>query len=126
MATVIDGRTAFAGVDPSLLPAELRDMANKVTIYLSPTLSCGVHKGRLDEAMVEYNYANGAWQETKSYTPSEVSVVPALLTPMMLELKADPASKVLTGESVTKSDRMLYGVTVPLVQTLRWDLHWVD
>jgi hypothetical protein len=126
LALVVDGSTAFAGVDPSLLPAELRDMANKVTIYLSPSLGCGPKMGRLDEASIEYEYKNGAWQETQSYVPSTVSILPSLLSPMMLELRREPGSKVLVGQSVTMSDRMLYGVTVPLVQTLRWDLRWVE
>jgi hypothetical protein len=126
LALVVDGSTAFAGVDPSLLPAELRDMANKVSIYLSPSLGCGPKMGRLDEASIEYEYKNGAWQETQSYVPSTVSILPSFLSPMMLELRREPGSKVLVGQSVTMSDRMLYGVTVPLVQTLRWDLRWVE
>jgi hypothetical protein len=29
------------------------------------------------------------------------------------------------GQSVKNTSRQLYSMTVPLVQTIRWDLHWV-
>lgn len=125
MATVVDGRTKFANVDPSLLPATLRDMANKVTIYLSPSLSCGPYEGHLNEAFIENMYKDG-WMEMKTYVPSTVNIGPSPVMPLKIELTIDPESKVLVGSSMTESERTLYGVTVPLVQTLSWKLRWIE
>jgi hypothetical protein len=126
LATVIDGSTAFEGIDISQLPPELRDMANRVTIFLDvASLSCGPLEGHLDDAMIEFNYLNG-WKETDSYDRSPITIVPSLLMATTLELKRPLGSNVLVGQSETKSTRMVYGVSVPLVQKIRWDLHWVQ
>jgi len=126
IATVIDGSTAYEGIDPSLLPPALRDMANHVQIYLSAgSVSCGILEGHLDEAMIEYNYANG-WQQTESYTRSDLAIVPVTLDATILDLQRAPGATRLVGQSVKESTRQLYGIEVPVVQTIDWNLHWVQ
>jgi hypothetical protein len=126
-AIVIDGSAAFEGVDPSLLPPELRDQASAVQIILSAaSVGCGPYQAVEEEAKIEFEYRSGWIQKAPFYEPSPITVNPELLFGTMLSLKRQPGTKELKGGNTMQRTRQIGELDVPITQTLTWNLRWLD
>ncbi len=126
IAVVIDGSTAFEGIDPSLLPPEVRDMADRVQVILNPAAAgCGPRDGKLDEASITWSYQDG-WKSEETYFQDPISILPSQLDATLLNLRRTPGSKELKGSNEQKSVRQMYGLSIPITQTIEWTLHWVE
>lgn len=126
VAVVSDPSASLEGLDPSLIPAELRDMLNKITIFLNPIAGCGFQKGHLEEAYELYSYENGAWQQDSGYTNDPIDIVPVMLRATTLELMREPGKKEIAGSSEQTFLHALSGIEVPVTQKLEWKLHYVE
>lgn len=126
LAVVNDPSASLEDLDPSLIPDYLRDMLSKITIFLHPAAGCGVQKGHLEEAYELYSYENGAWQQDSGYANDPVDIVPVTLRATMLELMREPGKSEIIGSNTQSFDHALSDITVPVTQTLEWNLHYIE